>query len=239
MQVTFIRSDTPPGIKRPEDIMKARDFWIGGFTPDSLKDLLERLQLDLLGVKYKYVSAYKGSAEARLAMQRNEIQFFSEGVATYRSAIEPELVKTGQVTTLWYDPQDDGVTMSKPADAEGLDALPFDQFLKQQKGAIPQGQLWDAYRLINQLGTTFLRIIVLPPNAPREAVADLRKGLDALAGDSAFRQEAMKTLQTVPRFETTANTEKLFAAAMKPDPRLRAFIKTYIAEGVELARKRN
>ena len=142
MQVTFIRSDTPPGIKTPADIMKAKDFWIGGFTPDSLKDLLERLQLDLLGVKYKYVSAYTGSAEARLAMQRNEIQLFSEGVATYRSSIESDLVKTGQVSPLWYDPRDDGKAMHTQPDAEGIPVLPFDQFLKQQKGEIPQGQMW-------------------------------------------------------------------------------------------------
>jgi tripartite-type tricarboxylate transporter receptor subunit TctC len=237
MQVTFIRSDTPPGIKRPEDIMKAKDFWIGGFTPDSLKDVLERLQVDLLGIKYKYVSAYPGSAEARLALLRNEIQFFSEGIATYRASIEPDLVKSGVVTPLWYDPFDDGVAMHKPADAEGIDALPFDQFLKQQKGAIPEGQLWDAYRLINQLGTTFLRIIVMPPNAPKEAVAAVRAGLVDLAKDAAFRDEAMKTLQTVPRFETEENTEKLFAAAIKPDPKLREFIRTYIDEGVKLAKR--
>jgi tripartite-type tricarboxylate transporter receptor subunit TctC len=238
MQVTFMRADTPPGVKTPADIMKAKDFWVGGFTPDSLKDVLERLQVDLLGIKYKYVSAYTGSAEARLALQRNEIQFFSEGIATYRASIEPDLVKTGVLTTLWYDPQDDGVTMTKPADAEGIAALPFDQFLKQQKGAIPQGQLWDAYRLINQLGTTFLRIIVMPPNAPKEAVAAVRTGLNNLAKDPAFRAEATKTLQTVPRFETQDNTAALFAAAIKPDPNLRAFIRGYIEEGVKLAKQR-
>ena len=237
MQVTFIRSDTPPGIKQPADIMKAKDFWIGGFTPDSLKDVLERLQLDLLGVPYKYVSAYTGSAEARLALQRNEIQFFSEGVATYRASIEPELVKTGQVTTLWYDPLDDGQTMRKPPDAEGIEALPFDQFLKQQKGAIPSGQLWDAYRLINQLGTTFLRIMVMPPNTPKEAVTAIRAGLVNLARDQTFRDDAMKTLQTVSQFDTQDNTEKLFQAAISPDPKLRDFIRAYIEEGIKLAKK--
>ena len=198
---------------------------------------LERLQLDLLGVKYKYVSAYTGSAEARLAMQRNEIQLFSEGVATYRSSIEPDLVKSGQVAPLWYDPRDDGKEMHTQPDAEGIPVLPFDQFLKQQKGEIPKGQLWDAFRLINQLGTNFLRIMVLPPNAPKEAVLAIRAGLNALAKDQAFRDDAMKTLQTVSQFDTSDGADQLFRQAISPDPKLREFIRAYIEEGVKLAKK--
>ena len=237
MEIMFIRSDTPPGIKKPADIMKAENFWVGGFTPDSMKDLLSRMQLDLLGIKYRYLTAYTGSAEGRLALQRNEIQFYSEGMSTYRTSIEPNLVKTGEVTPLWYDPLDDGVTMREQPDAEGIDALPFDQFLKQQKGSIPQGQHWDAYRLINQLSTKFLRVFVMPPNTPNELVAAIRVGLANLSKDAKFQEEAMKTISLVPQFDTQDDTEKLFHSSINPDRNLRRFIREYIAEGVKLGRR--
>ena len=129
ISVTYIRSDVPPGLKVPADILKAKDFWAGGLTPDSDKDVRERMELDFLGLHYNYISGYKGSPEARLALQQNEIQMYPESMPTYRSSIEPGLVKTGEVIPVWYDPLDDGENFYKSPDAEGIPALPYDQFL--------------------------------------------------------------------------------------------------------------
>ena len=73
-----------------------------------------RLTLDMLGVKYKYVTAYSGSQGARLALQRGEISFYSESPATYRSLIEPSLVQKGEVIPLYYDPGYNGQAFSVP-----------------------------------------------------------------------------------------------------------------------------
>lgn len=47
--VSYIRSDAPPGIKKPEDIVKAERFKAGGLNINSSKDVRFRLSLDLLG----------------------------------------------------------------------------------------------------------------------------------------------------------------------------------------------
>ena len=65
--VYYARSNVEPGLKVAMDIMKAQNLVVGGLTADSSKDLLERLCLDLLGLKYKYVTGYTSNANARLA----------------------------------------------------------------------------------------------------------------------------------------------------------------------------
>ena len=69
---------------------------------DSNKDLRFRLAFDVLGVKYDYVTGYNSSNDARLAVQRNEIQYHDENIPGYRGVVEPQMVKTGMVTPLYY-----------------------------------------------------------------------------------------------------------------------------------------
>ena len=52
---------------------KATGLVAGGLAANSSKDLLIRLTLDMLGVTYKYVTGFRSSAPARLAVQRGEI----------------------------------------------------------------------------------------------------------------------------------------------------------------------
>ena len=100
--VCYIRADVPPGIKKPTDIAKVERFRAGGLSYDSNKDLRFRLAFDVLGVKYDYVTGYNSSNDARLAVQRNEIQYHDENIPGYRGVVEPQLVKTGIVTPLYY-----------------------------------------------------------------------------------------------------------------------------------------
>ena len=99
--VAYIRKDVPPGLSTPQDILKAQTFRAGGLSATSTKDVRFRLELDLLGVKYQYVTGYNSNSDARLAVQRNEIQFFVEGLPAYRATVEPQMVKTGSVVPLY------------------------------------------------------------------------------------------------------------------------------------------
>jgi hypothetical protein len=60
--VYYVRSNVEPGIKVAGDILKAQNLVVGGLTADSSKDILERLCLDLLDVKYKYVTGYTSNS---------------------------------------------------------------------------------------------------------------------------------------------------------------------------------
>ena len=231
ISVTYMRADTPPGVQTPADIMKSGGFWAGGLAPDADKDVRERMALDMLGIKYHYISNYPGSAEARLAVERKEVQLFAESMPTYRASIEPNLVKSGVAIPVWYDPLDDGENFINSPDAEGIKARMFPDFLKDMKGGLPSGDLWDAYRLINSVGTVFLRVLAMPPNTPREAVAAIQAALDKMNDDPEYRADAMTAIKFAPRYLTDAKTEKLYRAKLSPEPRLRDFIHRYVEAG--------
>src|SRR5262245_48647416 len=85
--IHFMRTDVPPGMKVPADIIKARGLVIGGITVDNPKDLRQRLALDMLGVPYKYVTGYRTAMPVRLALQRGEVHMTSESPPSYRAVI--------------------------------------------------------------------------------------------------------------------------------------------------------
>src|SRR5262249_38048178 len=90
------------GIKKPADFVKAQKFRAAGLGISSSKDVRFRLSFDILGLKYDYVTGYNSSSDARLAVQRNEAQYHDETLPSYRAAVEPQMVKTGMVTPIYY-----------------------------------------------------------------------------------------------------------------------------------------
>jgi tripartite-type tricarboxylate transporter receptor subunit TctC len=233
VNVTYMRTDVKPGVSKPADIMKTQGFWIGGLTPDSPKDLAERLQLDMLGVEFKYLSGYKGSPEARLAVQQNEIQFYNEGLASYRAAIEPGIVKNGIVLPLWYDPLEEGGRLIAAPAAAGIPARPFHEFYESVKGtgSLPSDTRWQAYLRINQLSTSFLRVLMMPPKSPPAAVAAMRQALVETFADPVYQADAKQTFNNVPEFKSGDERKKALLEVLVPRAGVQEFIADYIAKG--------
>src|SRR5262245_31009093 len=198
--VCYIRSDVPPGIKKPTDIAKADRFRAGGLSFDSNKDLRFRLAFDILGLKYEYVTGYNSSNDARLAVQRNEIQYHDENVPGYRGVVEPQLVKTGIVTALYYHDLigPDG-TMRKSPDFPELSS--FTQVYTQIFGKAPSGIKYEALRAANIASGNMARVALLPPSSPPEALTALRQAFVGLSKDEEFIADAQKVMKFHPRFE--------------------------------------
>src|SRR5262249_46537182 len=123
--VTYVRSDLEPGIKQPADMLKSKSLVAGGLAFDTSKDLLIRLSLDMLGVPYRYVTGYRSSNNARLALQRGEINLHSESTPGYFAVVEPSMVKTGRAVPVWYDPTYDGAIFSVPKVMQGSSVPTF------------------------------------------------------------------------------------------------------------------
>src|SRR5262245_48632276 len=133
--VYYVRSDTPPGLKSAADILKAQGLVVGGLATESSKDLLIRLTLDLLGVPHKYITGFRSSVNARLAVQRGEIHLHSESTPGYLSVVEPTLVKEGTVIPLYYDAFYDGTAFSVPPAMVGSSGQPVQEVYEQIDGA--------------------------------------------------------------------------------------------------------
>ena len=151
-----------------------------------------------------------------------------------RATIEEGLVKAGEAIPLWHDPLDDGEKFTASPDADGIPAKTFTDFLIDQKGALPKSRLFDAFRVINSVGTLFLRVILMPPGTPKEAVAPVKAAFADMVKDPAYREDAIKTMKFVPNFVVDEKTEALFLNKLRPDPDFRAFIHDYIETGKAL-----
>jgi tripartite-type tricarboxylate transporter receptor subunit TctC len=226
--VYYMRADTPPGMKDGPSIMKATGLVTGGLAADSSKDLLIRLTLDMLGVPYKYVTGFRSSAPARLALQRGEINFFSESSPSYFGVVEPSLVRTGQVIPVWYDPIYDGRTFAPFKQMDDQSVLGFPEFHRKAKGALPSGRLWDVYRTNLAVDSAMLRTVVFPPGVPQAAVDALRTAVARLNGDREFAEEAQKSIQFVPHYVTGADLNTQVRRTLVVAPEIRAFVTDYI-----------
>jgi tripartite-type tricarboxylate transporter receptor subunit TctC len=226
--VYFMRADMPPGMKSGADLMRAIDLVAGGLAADSSKDLLIRLALDMLGLSYKYVTGFRSSAPARLALQRGEINFFSESSPSYFSVVEPALVKTGQAIPVWYDPIYDGRTFAPFAPMDSQLVPGFHDFYRRAKGTAPSGRMWDAYRANLAIDSAMLRTVVLPPGVPAAAVSALRNAIERLNGDAEFAQEAQKSLQFVPHYITGAGLNERVRRTLVVSPDVRNFVLDYV-----------
>lgn len=226
--IYYVRTDVPPGIKTSADLMKAKGLVSGGLAVDNSKDLLMRLALDMLGLQYRHVTGYRSNNTARMALQQNEISFFSESPPGYRSVVEPSLVKNGQVIPTWYDPGWNGESFAVPRQVEGLTIPPFHDYFQQVKGAKPSGQLWDVYLTSLAINGAMQRMLVLPPGVPKAALDELRAAVLRLNNDPAFAEEARKVVGFVPEYVASPDTNRQVRAAPSVKPETRAFVANYI-----------
>ena len=227
--VCYIRSDVPPGIKKPTDIVKAERFRAGGLSYDSNKDLRFRLAFDVLGLKYDYVTGYNSSNDARLAVQRNEIQYHDENVPGYKGVVEPQLVKTGIVTPLYYhDLIAPNGSMRKSPDYPELQS--FTEVYTQIFGKAPSGIKYETLKAANMASQNLSRVSLLTPGSPKEAIQALRQAFTNLSKDEDFLAEAKKAMRFQPDFDVGEDGEKLRDSVLKAPPEIVDFVHKFINE---------
>jgi len=229
--VYYIRSDTPPGIKQASDLMKTNGFVAGGLAVESSKDLLIRLTLEMLGVQHKYITGFRSSVTARLAVQRGEIHLHSESTPGYFGVVEPTLVRDGTVVPVYYDPHYDGTNFIVPKVLEGPSILSFPEFYRTVRGGEPSGPLWDAYRTNLAVDGSMLRTVAMPPGSPQAAQDALRAALALVNDDPDYAADTMKAMQFVPRYETGADINTRVRRALTVSPDIRKFVLNYMHGG--------
>ena len=190
--------------------MKAQGLIGGGLSADTSKDLRMRLGLDMLGVPYQYVTGYRSSPPARLALQRGEIHMFAESPPSYRSVVVPQLIATGIAIPVWYDEIADPPVPS--GQLEGLTIPSFPQLYKKIKGTMPSGEYWEAYRTLYEMNNALLRLVALPPGAPREAIEALRRAVDAPRARQGVRRRVEEDRRIRAGIRDRARPERAGAA---------------------------
>ncbi len=222
--VMFARKDVAPGgMQRPADIAKAKNLIYAGQQPTLVLDIHGRVALDLLKLKYKYISGYKGPPSIRNAMEQNEANITTHGLQGYRAGVAPRFVKQGLFVPLWYFP-------GRDADGKWLrddrmtDMPPLLDVYKDIYGKSPEGFDLQIMELLADLHGHASEFVWAPPGTDARATEALRKAFYKAAVDPAFYADQDKILgfryRAVPIPEAQAIARKL----SNVDPKLRAYV---------------
>jgi tripartite-type tricarboxylate transporter receptor subunit TctC len=188
--VVYIRADT--GVKGAAEILRpVKPLIIGGLSRESNKDLALRMALELLGVPYRYVTGYPGEADLRLAIQRGEINYTSEGLTGYTMG-GAQLARQGIVVPLYQD----GLAGSEGDIVRDPRAVfpTFREFFRAVKGAEPSGPFAEAFKIsgaVRSMG----RFVVAPPKTPATLVEILRKGFRDTFENPEFKAQSERALR--------------------------------------------
>ena len=141
----------------------------------------------------------------------------------------PNIIATGIGLPLWHYAVigADG----QPGGKEALirQGIPvFTDVYRDAFGTMPSGEKFDALLLMNDIATKLQRGFFLPKGAPDEAVADLRRGFQALAGDGDFVADYERITREKPDFIGAADVQGVFDKMRTVRPDIRRVLKDSI-----------
>jgi hypothetical protein len=194
--VVYMRKDTPPGIKTPSDLLKAKEFKALSLSIQSGNTLNQAIELDLLGVKYHAVPAYRGLKEVETAILQNIGQLANSSLSGWRGSVEPTMGNV--VLPLWQlSPKKNG---GYPRSAALPDMQTFEEFYAKVKpGQSLAGDLrYRALRAFADPQLAMFRVALMPPRANGEALSALRAGFADLWNDPKFLADYSKAIKSKP-----------------------------------------
>jgi tripartite-type tricarboxylate transporter receptor subunit TctC len=236
-QVLYVRSDAAPGIKNKMDIFKNKNIVLGGLRTTSSKDLAARLALEILGVKYKYVTGFKGNSRARAAVQQKIVNTYLEGLPSYLGVAVPTMVKTGMVIPIYQLGVPLGKDGSLIRDPEVPNIPTMDQLYKMKYGKNPSGINYDAYVAVVTPNAISQRVLALAPGSSKAAVSALRAGVEKMKNDPAFLAEMMKVIKYKLPVYPGVMAEKAIRTALGVSDEVKKYLLAHLARGKKMSRK--
>lgn len=233
-RVAYARTDSVPGgLKKPADIMKAKQLYVGGNAPADVAHLSGRLPLDVLGVDYKQVVGFPGGQELYLALQRGEIQYSGVSIGTFRTR-SGDFIKSGEGIGLFYL-----VPVNKDGSFERskyITELPaFPDLYKEVHGKPPSGPVWDAFNWFSTLMGSMNYAGFAPPGTSPQAVAAIRDAYAKVMSDPQINDMAMKQNGFPWEWVPLARGDELSKSIGGTDPAIVATFRRLIEEGEKAA----
>lgn len=231
-RVIYARTDAVPGgIKAPADIAKAGELAVGALNSTDLSGLLPKLALEVLGIKHKLITGYRGGQDIFLAVQRGEVHVHSTSIGTLRTR-NAAFLKSGEGKALAY---------LVVADKEGkfeankyITEMPgFPEVYAQVHGKAPSGPTWDALNWLVQQVSDVMFVGLAPPGSPPAALEVLRKAFPAAVNDPEFVEHAIKTNGIPFSFVPVEKGKAIFSALAGVSPQVLDTVRKSIGEGAK------
>ena len=178
--IFVLRTDS--GISKWSD-MKTKQVVVGNTGPGSTSFLIPKMMKEMLGLRIKLISGYKGSSKTILAMEQGEHQGTGFNWLAWSSKVphwfkgNKKFAQPIMQTGVWKDPDLKDVPMLKEVVDEKY--RPIVSFMATL-GIIGRG-------------------LSLPPGAPKDIVPSLRLAFDKMVADAEYIEEAKKRrLRVIP-----------------------------------------
>ena len=213
------------------DIAKAGHVYAAGYARGTSHDTRLRLALEILGLPYTMVTGFPGNAQVNKAMLQNEVNFTGSSLPGYHTQVIPQIINSGVGMTVFQFPAigPDGTPVGDPT-LERAGISTFDKVYAQAFGKPPASRKFDALLLMNDISTKLQRLVVLPKNAPPEAVDALRSAFNALREDKDFITDYMRVTGEEPDLVKAEAIEPLFRRMRTVDPEIVRILKESVAE---------
>jgi tripartite-type tricarboxylate transporter receptor subunit TctC len=227
--VAYVRKDAVPGMQKPEDLIRAKQIYAGGYGRSNINDARSSLALEILGIPYKMITGFQGTADLNKAMLQNEINFVNSALPAYLKQAVPQIIKPGVGMPLFYFPETDASgAASKEPQMEKLGIPSFQQVYHRVFQKDPSGVKFDALSLMCDLDSAMHGVIVLPKSAPPAAVQAMRQAFDELANDREFADDYEKVTGERPTLARSADLAPLVARLDKVQPGVKAIFQNMI-----------
>ena len=223
--VAYARKDTPPGLKVATDIMQAKEFKALSLNAQNSNTINQALSLDLLGLKYRPIPAYRGLKEVETAILQNEGQFANTSLPGWTASVEPTM---GDLVLPLWQLAPRGKDGSYPRSAALPDLATFEQFYATVKGGKqPSGFAYEVLRAGSDPLVAMFRTALMPPKAPNDLVTLMRSAFVELWKDPAFIRDYSNVVKTKPILVTGEEAQAMVAALAKVKPEIKAFLLDY------------
>ncbi len=205
--VVYIRKDTPPGLNVAADLLKTQEFKALSLNAQNTNSLNQALALDLLGVKYHPIPAYRGLKEVETAILQNIGQLANSSLSGWSGSVEPTMGHV--VMPLWQlSPRKNG---AYPRSKALPNLQTFEEFYASVRPGKPlAGDFkYRALRVIGDPQLAMFRVAMMPPKASGEAVAIMRTAFVEMWKSRQFLADYSKVIKTEPILVTGAEGQEV------------------------------
>jgi len=226
-RVAMIRSDVPPGIKVPEDLGKVTEpFIAAGSNPAGFVNMLNRISLDVLKVPHKFVTGYKGGADAYAAILQNQAQFTNASYATMISRYG-DFIKDGTGIAAFafcYAGEDGKFERFKSA----AEVPCLSEVYEKIHGAPPSDTVWGLMNWYLDLGGRVTNVALAPKGTPQEAVDALVAGFNGAAADAELAEQILKANGEPMNYVTIEEARRAVQSLADTPPEYITLLKEYV-----------
>jgi len=225
--VVYARRDIPPGLATAADIMKTNGFKALSLNAENSNTLNMDLSLDLLGVKYEPIPAYRGLKEVETAILQNIGQVANTSVSGWTGSLSPTM--SNVVLPLWQlSPRKNG---AYPRTKAVPDIQTFEEFYNSVRPDKPlAGQT--TYRVLRTMSDPQLamfRVVLLPPKTPDDTVAAMRAAFVELWQDKSFLADYSNVVKLEPVLVTGRDGQDILSGLARVPSDVKSYLTQYIA----------